>query len=400
MVATDVPGASVVVFGAAPTAGEAGATGSRDGWLVPPAGGASWRQVAYAAAGSLRHELETHCSRADGRCEQHVGDLIERAETALMGGRTPWAWFQGTAHERAWLALHEAKWRLLAFLSSEEVLSRLPGYLHSARQQLGARDERVKEAEIILDNARHPYRHPAQLQITRTPQTHASYRLSSRERLAVAQMVCDAYSVSDEQYAATRAFRNRIIMMTVTAAAVLLLVVLGAHVWDLSLAPTSQPLPTGEPIVWQGDPLPEGASAALAVALFGAVGALLSGIRGVAQSGGWRNPFALAWWQAWMKLPTGSLSAIVGVLALQSRALPGIPATRWSELLVWAVVFGAAQQAVTRFVDQRVRGLVGEGPPDQDDKEADAAGTGTDEAGPAASADDRLEPAARGSTRR
>jgi hypothetical protein len=376
--------------------GRVAATGSGGGWLKPPGGGASWRQVAYAAAGSLRHDLDTHCCRADGRCEQHVGELIERAEAALMGGRTPWAWFQGTAHERAWLALHEAEWRLLAVMRPEEVLSRLPWYLYSARGQLGAQDERVREVGAILDDARHPYWHPARLQVTRTPQTHASYRLSSRERLAVARMVRDAYRVSDEQYAATRAFRNRIIMMTVTAAAVLLLIVLGAYVWNLSLAPTSQSLPTGEPSVWEGSPLPEGASAVLAVALFGAVGALLSGIHAVAQSGGSRNPFALAWWQAWLKLPTGSLSAMVGVLALQSRAFPAIPATRWSELLVWAVVFGAAQQTVTRFVDQRVRGLVGEGPPDQSVEEAGAAGIGTDGARHGASSEDRLEPAVSG----
>jgi hypothetical protein len=414
MAATDARGANLVVSGAAPTAvarktpargnaqsappahdkpgasreGRAAAPGKGGGWLQPPQGGASWRQVAYAAARSMRHDLDTMCCRSDPRCTRQVADLIERAEAALKGGRSPWAWFQGTAHERAWLALHEAEWRLLSMMRPEELLSRLPWFLHSARRQLGAQDERVKEAEAILDDARHPYRHPVRLQVTRTPQTHASYRLSARERLAVAHMVRDAYSIGDEQYAASRAFRNRIIMMTATAAAALLLIVLGAHVWHLSLAPGPQALPTGEQTLWDGDPLPEGASAMLAVALFGAVGALLSGIHAVAKSGGSRNPFSLAWWQAWLKLPVGSLSAMVGVFALQSRAFPTIPATRWPELLLWAVGFGAAQQTITRFVDQRVRGLVGEGAPDLSVDESGAAATGADGARNGGSSED------------
>jgi hypothetical protein len=84
------------------------------------------------------------------------------------------------------------------------------------------------------------------------------------------------------------------------------------------------------------------------------------------RTGGTRNPFSLSWWQARLKLPPGALTAIVGVFALQSRAFPAVPATGWTELLMWAVAFGAAQQAITRFVDSRVRGLVGDAPGEDD----------------------------------
>jgi hypothetical protein len=79
---------------------------------------------------------------------------------------------------------------------------------------------------------------------------------------------------------------------------------------------------------------------------------------------------------------------MVGVFALQSRAFPTIPATRWPELLLWAVGFGAAQQTITRFVDQRVRGLVGEGAPDLSVDESGAAATGADGARNGGSSED------------
>ncbi len=74
-----------------------------------------------------------------------------------------------------------------------------------------------------------------------------------------------------------------------------------------------------------------------------------------------------------MDVPVGALTAIVGVLALQSHSFPADPAAGWAELLTWAVVFGAAQQAITRFIDKRVEGIVGE--PRQDGDNSSSRGS-------------------------
>ena len=203
----------------------------------------------------------------------------------------------------------------------------------------------------------------------------------------MAAMVRDAYAHSDEKYAATRGMRNRILMLTGAALAVLGLVIAAAAVWHWRLTPTTTVAVNGTVARWSEQPEPVGAAAFLAVSLLGCLGAFLSGIRSVSRTGGTRNPFSLSWWQTWLKLPVGALSAIVGVFALQSRAFPAVPATSWTELLMWAVAFGAAQQAITRFVDMRVRGLVGDGPAGEDGAPAvsptDRRTLGTPKSGPA-----------------
>jgi hypothetical protein len=76
-----------------------------------------------------------------------------------------------------------------------------------------------------------------------------------------------------------------------------------------------------------------------------------------------RNPFSLPFFQLLLKLAMGPLFAIVGVLILQSGLINGLqPAKDLGGLLVWATLFGATQQSVTRFIDKRVIGLLGEVP--------------------------------------
>jgi len=157
-----------------------------------------------------------------------------------------------------------------------------------------------------------------------------------------------------------RGLRNRILVLTAGAISVLALVIAAAAIWDWQLTPTATVKVNGSVAKWTDMPLPAGAAAFLAVSLLGCVGAFLSGVRSVPRTASTCNPFNLSWWQSWLKLPVGALSAIVGIFALQSRAFPAVPATSWVELLTWAVAFGTAQQAVTRFVGMRVQGAVGD----------------------------------------
>ena len=67
--------------------------------------------------------------------------------------------------------------------------------------------------------------------------------------------------------------------------------------------------------------------------------------------------------QLLLKLAMGPLFALVGVLILQTKLISELrPAEDLRTLVVWATVFGAAQQTVTRFIDQRVSGILGEAP--------------------------------------
>jgi hypothetical protein len=62
---------------------------------------------------------------------------------------------------------------------------------------------------------------------------------------------------------------------------------------------------------------------------------------------------------ALFKLPTGAVTAVVGLLLMRADFVPGLSALDTSaQILGWAVIFGIAQQLVTRFADSKAAGLL------------------------------------------
>ena len=60
-----------------------------------------------------------------------------------------------------------------------------------------------------------------------------------------------------------------------------------------------------------------------------------------------------------LKLPSGALTAILGLLLMSGEFVPGLSALDTpGQILAWAVIFGYAQQLFTQFVDQRAQGLL------------------------------------------
>ena len=71
------------------------------------------------------------------------------------------------------------------------------------------------------------------------------------------------------------------------------------------------------------------------------------------------TPYAVPVALAALKLPTGALTAVVGLLLMRAEFVPGLSALDSSaQILGWAVVFGISQQLVTRFADNQATGLL------------------------------------------
>jgi hypothetical protein len=88
---------------------------------------------------------------------------------------------------------------------------------------------------------------------------------------------------------------------------------------------------------------------AAAVAAAGAI----RGIRGSSEPHG--LPVALAA----LKLPTGAVTAFLGLLLMRGQFVPGLSALDTSgQILAWALVFGYGQQLFTRFVDQQAHNVL------------------------------------------
>lgn len=55
-----------------------------------------------------------------------------------------------------------------------------------------------------------------------------------------------------------------------------------------------------------------------------------------------------------LKLPTGAITALLGLLLMRGQFVPGLSALDTSaQIIAWALVFGYAQQLFTRLVDQQ-----------------------------------------------
>jgi hypothetical protein len=55
-----------------------------------------------------------------------------------------------------------------------------------------------------------------------------------------------------------------------------------------------------------------------------------------------------------LKLPTGAITAFLGLLLMRGQFVPGLSALDTSaQILAWALVFGYAQQLFTRLVDRQ-----------------------------------------------
>jgi len=299
----------------------------------------SWRQLVIIRAARDRAELEATGKVSDQR-SRPIEELLTLAETAAGEETSLQRWWTGSSQDLAWLSLHEAEAQLPVLLSESELGAHARDVLAKARTMMLADDDRVKRLAAVLEASPPP--DPAEV-------------------MHVTRIV---HGASDDRYAQSRGFRNRLIRLTLTSLAALGLLM-------VAFATNAIPLTTGN------DPHSSIVGIAALLSLFGAVGALVSAVPRLANAPGTWNPFSLPLYQLLLKLVLGPVFAIVGLLLLKSGVFPnvGYPQTIESQL-VWAVVFGAAQQAVTRVIDQRAASLASGSPPDPP-RTPDRLGTGT-----------------------
>jgi hypothetical protein len=92
----------------------------------------------------------------------------------------------------------------------------------------------------------------------------------------------------------------------------------------------------------------------LVVELLGLTAASVSAAAAIRRIRGSSERYGLPVALAVLKLPTGAITAFLGLLLMRGQFVPGLTALDTSaQILAWAVVFGYAQQLFTRLVDQQ-----------------------------------------------
>jgi hypothetical protein len=281
---------------------------------------AAWRQVVFARARRLNLAAADELAAAPAALDS-VTSLVETAVEAAKYKSGLRDWYEGTLHERAWTSLHQAEVRLVQALP--------PG-----RAELWYR-----EATGIEQKTQMPGKADGQA-VKTAPDSYM-----------IASMLRAYYDKSDEQYEEARLFRNRLVSLSlIGAAGTGLLLATGASGW-WHVGPAG------------GGSVVQRVQEFLLVALFGAVGAFITGLPALSRAPAHRSPFRLPLYQVSVKLAVGPVFALLGLLALQSGFVNQLqPFTSFNgNVLLWATIFGGAQQALTQVLDRKA-GLLADAP--------------------------------------
>ncbi|MDC0712443.1 hypothetical protein POL68_28535 [Stigmatella sp. ncwal1] len=191
---------------------------------------------------------------------------------------------------------------------------------------------------------------------------------STRETLVTA--IRATLDAQEREYVRVRSFRN--IVYGVTLSLALLAVALGAlmavnpRIMPICFQPENRIVcPTAsEPHSAQMDPDPVFARLAnstdyFIIELVGLISAAVSSAAALRQLRGTSVPYSVPLALSLLKLPTGALTAVLGLLLMRGEFLPGLSALDSSaQIIAWAVVFGYAQQLFTRLVDERGQAIL------------------------------------------
>jgi hypothetical protein len=304
-------------------------------------------------------------------------DSIKRALDLATEGADPaserWTTryvFTGASYERTLSSLDAAEVHLLRLVPTQVLAGALPSIQAHVSRYLAKDDPRRLAVDEIVQHRAAPAP-PA------PPGDGRSTALEQEQRdiLLNAQHAANAQRLRDLMR--LRQFRNVLLggFLVFTGIAIVLGVI-------GSVSPTTIPLcfapetdgnttivcPSGETFVGQVNPgfdhdpaiarTVTGGDIWL-VELLGLLGAALTGAAALRNLKGTTTPYWVSVTLALFKLPTGAVTAVVGLLLMRADFVPGLSALDTSaQILGWAVVFGIAQQLVTRFADSKAAGLL------------------------------------------
>jgi hypothetical protein len=284
----------------------------------------------------------------------------------------------GPRIERAMSNLDAAEVLILNFASWDYILGQMPSLLRQIQCHLLKTDPRRQEFERIvrklgLKDPDHP-----PLPINGESAREALRRVVEEERGKVVTVVRGSSSAALREQLRLRSFRNVLVIttlfMTLLAIGIAITGIVRPTLIPLCFAPQngdtttvvcpseqSRPFATDGAVQSPNAPDIDDAvqstatgSDLLVVELIGLIAAAVAataairGIRGSSERYG--LPVALAA----LKLPTGAITAFLGLLLMRGQFVPGLSALDTSaQILAWALMFGYAQQLFTRLVDRQ-----------------------------------------------
>ena len=288
----------------------------------------------------------------------------------------------GPLIERAMSNLDAAEAQLLNLAPARYILGQMPCLLRHVQCHLGPADPARQEFERIarrlgINDPDHP-----------SPENREDQSLKHKENLVEAERgkivttVRAASSAALRERVRLRNFRNVVVvttlLMALLAIGVALTGFLNPALIPLCFAPQESGqavvvCPTGQSAPFsttagtnaqqpgtQVQDIDDATKAAVSrqdlivVELVGLTAAAVAAAAAIRRIKGSSERYALPVALAALKLPTGAITAFLGLLLMRGQFVPGLSALDTSaQILAWALVFGYAQQLFTRLVDQQ-----------------------------------------------
>jgi hypothetical protein len=256
-------------------------------------------------------------------------------------------WWRGTLVEAAYRNMHTARAQMIDLMDANELRAEIPMVVARANATLHRDDPRRTTVEEL--------------------EAETVEGLRPRMR----RVVGDSYEQLDLEHAQLRSFRNILLI-----AAVFIAVITAGTIYFVSRNPSLMPLcfdrevPSGvEPLATtvagkncptgSGDAVGPAGSDILVVAALGALGGALAATLSIRNLKGTSTPYDVPVALAFLKVPLGALTAILALVAIQGDFVPGLSILdSQGQILAYALVFGFAQQAFSRLLDQRAQNLL------------------------------------------
>lgn len=276
--------------------------------------------------GSAPNPLGVSIARHLGAARQTAGNG-DRPH-GVVGGL--FARAKGSSVERTLGNLDAAEAHLLRLAPLDYVHGHMPSLVAQIRRFLPKDDPRRLRMEDIAGDPARP--------------------IDETDRSTIISAYHAANSQRRRELIRVRSFRNVILMtfglLMAVAAGVAVLGLLRPDAIPLCFAPdTGRVCPIG------ADPT---SSDIWLIEAIGLVAAAVGGSLSLRNIRGTSTPYSLPVALALLKLPTGALTAILGLLLMRGEFVPGLSALDSSaQVLSWAVVFGYSQQLFTRLIDEQ-----------------------------------------------
>jgi hypothetical protein len=279
----------------------------------------------------------------------------------------------GPLRERAMSNLDAAEAQLLDIAPPGYILGQIPSLLRHVRCHLVPDDPRREEFEHI---ARRLGVNDSRLtESADQPPYDERKRIVEHERGQIVTAMRAASSASLREQVRVRSFRS--VLLVTTAVMTLLAIGVAITGWRypyliplcfapeeagraVVVCPTQQSAPfsttQSETAVDIDDAILNTAKPwdLLVVELVGLTAAALAAAAAIRGIKGSSERYGLSVALAGLKLPTGAITALAGLLLMRGQFVPGLSALDTSaQILAWALVFGYAQQVFTRLVDRQ-----------------------------------------------